>query len=89
MFLLSGDRCISGNAFELHKECQVLFRVFSRRSIDFSRDDAAEKASSSIEGRILWFIWSCDGKLGVPLNCDGDFREPLMFYLGRKESFEL
>ena len=46
-----------------------------------------KRASSSIEGRILWFIWSCDGKLGVPLNCDGDFREPLMFYLGRKESF--
>ena len=38
-----------------------------KRRWDFSRDAAAEKASSRVEGRVSWFFSSCSRNPGVPL----------------------
>ena len=43
-----------------------------------------KRASSEVEGRILWFLWSCRGKLRVALRlCEG-LGDPLVFSHGRQ-----
>ena len=41
-----------------------------------------KRASSVMEGRILWLSWSCGRKLRVPLELRGDLGDPLVFPLG-------
>ena len=38
-----------------------------------------ERASYHVEGRISWFLWSCGGKLRVPLALCGDLGHSLVF----------
>ena len=37
-----------------------------------------KRASSSVEGRFSWFFSSCNRKLGVPLECNMNLRDPLV-----------
>ena len=57
---------MSGNFLSCLKDVQDPFEAQEGRW-DFSRDAAAEKASSCVEGRISWFFSTCSSKLGVPL----------------------
>ena len=57
---------MSGNFLSCLKDVQDPFEAQEGRW-DFSRDAAAEKASSCVEGRISWFFSTCSRKLGIPL----------------------
>ena len=48
-----------------------------------------KRASANIEGGILWFFSSCDGKLGVHLEFQWHLREPLMLPQGSQVSFRV
>ena len=45
------------------------------------------KASSSMQGRISWFVWSYGGKLSIPLELRVDLRDPFMSPQGSQISF--
>ena len=47
-----------------------------------------ERASYHVEGRISWFLWSCGGKLRVPLELRGDLGDPLVFPQGSQICFQ-
>ena len=47
-----------------------------------------KRASYCVEGRILWFLWSCGGKLRVPLELRGDLGDPLVFPQGSQICFQ-
>ena len=38
-----------------------------------------KRASSSVQGRISWVVWSCGGKLRVPLELRVNLVDPLVF----------
>ena len=46
-----------------------------------------KRASSSMQGRISWFSWSCGGKLRVPLALHVDLGNPLVSPQGSQISF--
>ena len=48
-----------------------------------------ERASYHVEGRISWFLWSCGGKLRVPLELCGGLGDPLVFPQEVRSAFEL
>ena len=48
-----------------------------------------KRASSRMEGRILWFLWSCGGNLRVHLELRGDLGDPLVFPQGSQICFRV
>ena len=46
-----------------------------------------KRASYCVEGKISWFLWSCGGKLRVPLELHGDLGDPLVFPQGSQICF--
>ena len=46
-----------------------------------------KRASSSMQGRISWFAWSCGGKLRVPIELRVDLRYPIVSPQGSQISF--
>jgi len=48
-----------------------------------------KRASSRVEGRISWLLWSCAGKLRVPLELCGDLVYPLMLPQGSQICFRV
>ena len=46
-------------------------------------------AYSSMQGRILWVVWSCGRKLRVPLELCGELGDPLVFHQEVRSAFEL
>ena len=48
-----------------------------------------KRASSHVEGRIPWFLWSCSGKLRVALKLHGDLGGPLVFPQGSQICFQV
>jgi len=48
-----------------------------------------KRASSRVEGRISWLLWSCAGKLRVPLELCGDLVYPLMLPQGSETCFRV
>ena len=52
----------------------------SKREREFSLETLQRKrASSSVQGRISWVVWSCGGKLRVPLELRVNLVDPLVF----------
>ena len=52
----------------------------SKREHEFSLETLQRKrASSSVQGRISWVVWSCGGKLRVPLELRVNLVDPLVF----------
>ena len=60
----------------------------SKREREFSLETLqCKRASSSVQGRISWVVWSCGGKLRVPLELPVNLGDPLMSPQGSQISF--
>ena len=84
-FLSSGDEYLV-KLLEFHKACQVPFRVQGGTGLSL-KTLQRKSASSSVHGRISWFVWSCGGKLRVPLELRVYLGDPLVSPQGRQISF--
>ena len=84
-FLSSGDEYLV-KLLEFHKACQVPFRVQGGTGLSL-KTLQRKSASSSVHGRISWFVWSCGGKLRVPLELRVYLGDPLVSPQGSPISF--
>ena len=74
---LSGDRYL-GKLLEFPKACQASLSS-SKRERGLSLETLqCKRVSSSWQGRISWFAWSCDGKVRIPLELRVDPGDLLM-----------
>lgn len=73
---------ISRNLTRVSKLVKPPLSVLGKGTRNCSEARGKKIPSSRVEGEFLWFFSTCGRKLEVPLSCNGDLREPLMFPWG-------